>query len=140
MGFLHGTFAGTVTSATPMVHFMLTNGVAVLLLAGTSVEPAADILVFHVFPGNTLDVALKLVWRFAAGILTRSSESSGNVVPGEVRQPSLLTSFVEELLDVVPTIPLHYFKFIRLEELLDDREEVVPRQDIGLTGDVRLES
>ena len=119
---------------------MLSNGVAILLLAGAVVEPAADVFVLHIFPGDTFYVAFEFVCRFSTGILTGGSEGSGDVVPSEVGEAGLFTSFVEKLLDVVPVVPFHHFEFESLEKLLDDREDIIPWQNVGLASQVRLES
>ena len=140
MIFFGGAFAGAVAAATPMVYGALADGVAILLLAAAGVEATTDLLVLHVFPGNSLNVALELIRRLSARILTRGGESSGDIVPGEVGQTSLLASFVEKLLDVVPVVPFHHFEFESLEKLLDDREDIIPWQNVGLASQVRLES
>ena len=140
MIFFGGAFAGAVAAATPMVYGALANGVAILLLAAAGVEATTDLLILHVLPGNSLDVAFKLLCRLTNGILTWSSESSGHVVLGEVRETGLLTGLVEELLDVVPFVPLHDFVLEGFEKLFGDGKDVFPWQDICLANQVRLKT
>ena len=99
----------------------------VLLLAGTRVVAAANIELLHIFPGHALDVAFEAVCGLADGVLTGSSESSRNVVLGERGQPGLFAGLIQELLDVVPIVPIHHVELVGLEKLFGNREDVFPR-------------
>ena len=138
MIFFDGAFAGAVATATPMTYCSFANGVTVLLLTAARVEAATDLLVLHVLPGNPFDVAFKFLCRLTHWILTWSSEGSRNTIASEGGESSLFTSLVEELLDVGPIVPFNHLELEGFEELLDDGQDVLPWQDVGLANQVRL--
>ena len=126
MSLLYDALAGVEATAAPVAHLSLVNGVTNLLLAGARVVTTADVFAFHVSPRAALNTTFEFFSRLTNGIPARSSKGSGDSVACEGRQASLFACLIQELLDVILIIPFNDIEFVSLEELFDDREEVLP--------------